>query len=151
MLPPWVDLDGDGPGTLIRGTPEWLRCAGLVRGALEAHGCVDVKCSRSVPPELRERMLAAMAELFALPAETKRRTGDADGPYKAYMEKWDSAECWHEAFGVLNAAAGGCRRRRGGPRVRRARVAARQRILHVSSSSSSVIASVDYVMQLVLM
>ena len=52
-------------------------------------------------------MLVAMAELFALPPETKRRTGAADGPYRAYMEKRDSAACHHEAFGVLNAAAGG--------------------------------------------
>jgi hypothetical protein len=92
---------------MVRGTPEWLRCAGLVRGALEAHGCVDVKCRRRMPLELRETMLTAMAELFALPQETKRRTGDADGPYKAYMEKQDSAVCWHEAFSVLNAAGGG--------------------------------------------
>ncbi|CAM0879932.1 unnamed protein product [Alopecurus aequalis] len=107
MLPPRADLDADDPSTLVRGTPEWLRRAGLVRAALEVHGCVDVKCRRAMPPELRERMLAAMAELFALPPETKRRTGDADGPYKAYMETRDSAACRHEAFGVLNAAAGG--------------------------------------------
>ena len=65
--PPRVDLDGDDPSTLVRGTPEWLRRAGLVRGALEAHGCVAVGCRRRVQPELRERMLVAMAdELFAL-------------------------------------------------------------------------------------
>ncbi|XP_037411919.1 probable 2-oxoglutarate-dependent dioxygenase AOP1 isoform X2 [Triticum dicoccoides] len=108
VSPPRVDLDGEDTSTLVRGTPEWLRCAGLVRRALEANGCVAVGCRRHVPPELRERMLVAMAELFALPPETKRRTGAADGPYRAYMEKRDSAACHHEAFGVLNAAAGGC-------------------------------------------
>ncbi|XP_048567703.1 probable 2-oxoglutarate-dependent dioxygenase AOP1 isoform X1 [Triticum urartu] len=107
VSPPRVDLDGEDTSTLVRGTPEWLRCAGLVRRALEANGCVAVGCRRRVPPELRERMLVAMAELFALPRETKRRTGAADGPYRAYMEKRDSAACHHEAFGVLNAAAGG--------------------------------------------
>uniref|UniRef100_A0ACD5VYD5 Uncharacterized protein n=1 Tax=Avena sativa TaxID=4498 RepID=A0ACD5VYD5_AVESA len=56
-------------------------------------------------------MLVAMAELFALPDETKRRTGDADGPYKAfgvllpYMERRDSAACRLEAFAVLNACS----------------------------------------------
>ncbi|CAM0879911.1 unnamed protein product [Alopecurus aequalis] len=112
MIPPRVDLDGDDhQSTLARGTPEWLRRASLVRGALEAHGCVAVGCRRHVQPELRERMLAAMAELFALPAEMKRRTGDADGPYKSfgvllpYMERRESAACRHEAFGVLNAGA----------------------------------------------
>ncbi|VAH58286.1 unnamed protein product [Triticum turgidum subsp. durum] len=107
VSPPRVDLDGEDTSTLVRGTPEWLRCAGLVRRALEANGWVAVGCRRRVPPELRERMLVAMAELFALPRETKRRTGAADGPYRAYMEKRDSAACHHEAFGVLNAAAGG--------------------------------------------
>jgi hypothetical protein len=113
-IPPRVDLDGDDPITLqVRGTPEWLRRASIIRGALEAHGCVSVDCRRRVPPELRQRMLAAMAELFALPAETKRRTGDADGPYRAfgallpYMERRDSAACRHEAFAVLNAGGGG--------------------------------------------
>jgi hypothetical protein len=60
---------------------------------LEAHGCVDVKCRRGVPPELQERMLAAMPELFELPAETKQCTGNAHSPYKAYMEKRVSAAC----------------------------------------------------------
>jgi hypothetical protein len=124
MIPPRVDLDGDDPSTLVRGAPEWLRRAGLVRGALEAHGCVAVECRRWVPPELRQRMLAAMAELFALPAEAKHRTGDADGPYRSfgvllpYMEKRDSPACRHEAFAVLNAGAGG-----GGEEVARAFVA----------------------------
>jgi hypothetical protein len=107
MLPPCIDLDEDGPSTKVCGMPEWLHCAGLVRGVLEADGCVDVNCRRGVPLELRERMLAAMAELFELPAGTKQHTGDADSPYKAYMEKRDSATCWHEAFEVLNAAVGG--------------------------------------------
>jgi hypothetical protein len=107
MLSPCVDLDEDGPSTKVRGMPEWLRCTGLVHGTLEAHGCVDVKCHRGVPPELRERMLAAMAELFKLLAKTKQHTGDTDSLYKAYMGKRDSAACWHEAFEVLNAAVGG--------------------------------------------
>ncbi|KAK1662303.1 hypothetical protein QYE76_050462 [Lolium multiflorum] len=113
MIPPRVDLDGDDSSTLVRGTPEWLRRAGLIRCALETHGCVAVGCRRRVPPELRERMLVAMAGLFALPAEAKRRTGDADGPYKSfgvllpYMERRDSAACRHEAFAVLNAGGAG--------------------------------------------
>jgi hypothetical protein len=124
MIPPRVDLDGDDQSTLVRGTPEWLRRAGLIRGALEAHGCVAVWCRRRVQLELRQRMLVEMAELFALPAEVKRRTGDADGPYKSfgallpYMEKRDSPACRHEAFAVLNAGAGG-----GGEEVARAFVA----------------------------
>ncbi|KAM0868556.1 hypothetical protein ACQ4PT_041238 [Festuca glaucescens] len=113
IIPPRVDLDGYDPSTLVRGTPGWLRLAGVIRGALETHGCVAVGCRRRVPPELRERMLVAMAGLFALPAEAKRRTGDADGPYKAfgvllpYMERRDSVACRHEAFAVLNAGGGG--------------------------------------------
>jgi hypothetical protein len=48
-----------------------------------------------------------MPELFELPAETKQCTGNAHSPYKAYMEKRVSAACWHEAFGMLDASAGG--------------------------------------------
>uniref|UniRef100_A0ACD5VFG5 Uncharacterized protein n=1 Tax=Avena sativa TaxID=4498 RepID=A0ACD5VFG5_AVESA len=106
MIPPRVDLDD--PATLVRGTSEWLRRANLVRGALEANGCLVVRCRSPMPPELRQRMLEATPELFSFRTETKHRIGgaDVDGPYKAYLEKRDSATCRYEAFGLANADAG---------------------------------------------
>uniref|UniRef100_A0ACD5VU84 Uncharacterized protein n=1 Tax=Avena sativa TaxID=4498 RepID=A0ACD5VU84_AVESA len=107
MIPPRVELDD--PATLVRGTSEWLRRANLVRGALEANGCLVVRCRSPMPPELRQRMLEATPELFSFRTETKHRIGgaDVDGPYKAYLEKRDSATCRYEAFGLANADAGG--------------------------------------------
>lgn len=58
---------------LSPGTPAWNSLKTLVREALEEYGCFEASYPQ-IPPDLRKAIFDALAEVFELPVQTKRKS-----------------------------------------------------------------------------
>ncbi|CAN1287537.1 Probable inactive 2-oxoglutarate-dependent dioxygenase AOP2 [Linum perenne] len=88
MAAPTATAAGEIPFiNLAAATANWRELCDKVREACETHGCFCLKTDE-IPGELRDRMVAALSQLFDLPEDTKKRHVHPK-PYRSYLGKND--------------------------------------------------------------
>ncbi|CAN1287536.1 Probable inactive 2-oxoglutarate-dependent dioxygenase AOP2 [Linum perenne] len=98
MAAPTATAAGEIPFiNLAAATANWRELCDKVREACETHGCFCLKTDE-IPGELRDRMVAALSQLFDLPEDTKKRHVHPK-PYRSYLGKNDVVP-YLESFGI---------------------------------------------------